>query len=126
MTTNYAPILEKTDESIAFHTMQDFLRTSEIILTLQEPAMISDKSVIQIWTTAKLKEGSTNMIHFSHENTIFEITYDVVREALHLPIHTEYDGPVDDEVIKDFFTKIGYAWDMTRLGKLTRPYLRKE
>ena len=52
-TINYALMLEKTDESIAFHTMHDFLRTSEIGLALQDPNMVSGKSVLQICTIAE-------------------------------------------------------------------------
>ena len=66
------------------------------------------------------------MILFSYEDIVFQITHDEVREALHFPIHNEYDGPVADEIIREFFTQIKYVGDMTRLGKLSRPYLRKD
>ena len=85
------------------------LRTSEIGFSLQEPTIMSGQSVLQILTTIVLKEGNSYVHQFTHEDTVFEVTPTVVREAFHLPVYTEYDAPTFDEVIWEFFTQIGYA-----------------
>ena len=57
---------------------------------------------------------------------MFEVTPAVMREALHLPEHVKFDAPISDEAMKEFFRHIGYAGNLERLGKMTRPYWRKE
>ena len=104
MTTNYAHILTKTDDSYGFHVIQDFPSSSEVGYALQEPSTISGRSVIQIWTTElrETPEDETDVLQFTHEDIVFDITPEVVRETLYLPATTEFDAQPDDETMKNF------------------------
>ena len=81
---------------------------------------------MQVWMTKILKEGSTDILQFTYKDSVFEVTYAVVWEALHLPNDNEFDAPVGDEAMRNLFTQIEYAESMERLGKMVRPNLMKE
>ena len=123
VTNNFAAILDNQSAPEQFHRVQDFLRASPIGYALIQPESISTGAVIQIWSTAEIEEGT---IKFTYAGKEYEITPDVVKEALHLPQVTSFAPLYPDDEIKNFIESLGYNGDTSKLGKLVRAKLRKE
>ena len=105
---------------VSFTQCKTFWWTSEIgFAPPRIQLLISGQSVSPNLDNCYVK-GREALISFSLHMKIhvFEITLDVVREALHLPIHTKYDAPPSDEVIREFFAQIGYAGEMERFEQV--------
>ncbi|KAK1384161.1 hypothetical protein POM88_021896 [Heracleum sosnowskyi] len=129
VTNNYSAILDKSKAPSEFHLIQDFLASSSIGFALTEPKAISAKAVMQIWSTATYTPGTSNAqpgLTFSYRNDLYEVTPTTVQRALHLGSPTSFTSFFSEAVLREFFTKIGYNGDMTRMGRLVRTKLRQE
>ncbi|KAK1365753.1 hypothetical protein POM88_041314 [Heracleum sosnowskyi] len=121
---NFSAILNKTKAPSEFHLIQDFLASSPIGYALTEPKAISAQAVTQIWSSATYTPGTSNTQHrltFSYRNDLYEVTPAVVQRSLHLGSPTSFTPFFSEAVLREFFTKIGYNGDMTRMGKLNTP-----
>ena len=56
----------------------------------------------------------------------YDITYEVLSVALHLPSKKPYDAQASDQEIKEMFPSLNYTGSINDLGKLGRRFLRKE
>ncbi|KAK1378023.1 hypothetical protein POM88_024767 [Heracleum sosnowskyi] len=129
VTNNYSAILDKTKAPSEFHLIQDFLASSSIGFALTEPKAISAQAVMQIWSTATYTSGTSNTqpsLTFSYRNDLYEVTPTIVQRALHLGSPTSFTPFFSEAVLREFFIKIGYNGDMTRMGRLVRTKLRQE
>ena len=62
VSNNFAAILDNQSAPEQYHRVQDFLRANSIGNALIQPESISTKAVIQIWSTATIREG-INQVH---------------------------------------------------------------
>ncbi|KAK1364806.1 hypothetical protein POM88_040367 [Heracleum sosnowskyi] len=87
-TNNFVVVLSHQDLPSEFHIIQDFLASSPLKFSLTEPASVSFKSVMQVWNSAVFGKGlpGTLLMNFEFNGVTYNVTPDVIEEALHLPI----------------------------------------
>lgn len=129
VSNRYVIILSKNEIPEDFHLIQDFLSISKILYALNNPVKVSTRVVLQVWTTTAYSKGGVSRvpgISFMHNGEMKNITTRVVCEALHLHVLNGYANGFSGDVLRGFMLGLGYDGDMSRMGRLTRPQLRRE
>lgn len=129
VTNNYVPILSKEGVPADFDIIQDILSSGSIFPALTQPEAVSAKTVLEIWRTCTYNDGGSNIplvISFTQAGETYEITQAVVVRALSLPEVNSYQEVFIDAEVTEFLLEIGYFRNMIKLGKLTRPHLKRE
>ena len=78
----------------------DFLAQSPLDYALVHEPILLPAVVSEAWTSGQVEEGKITM---SLGSNSYDITYEVLSAALHLPNKKPYDAHASDEEIKECF-----------------------
>ncbi|WOG85173.1 hypothetical protein DCAR_0104360 [Daucus carota subsp. sativus] len=120
--TNYVAFMEKESVHKDFHPLMDFLKISPVTYALTASPTIYAEIVQEMWNTACCSEAE---IKLKINGKSYTITPSLINEALHLPNANFETLPTDEEIIS-MLNSIKYASEISHLGQVRRPYLRKE
>ncbi|KAL8116094.1 hypothetical protein AgCh_022547 [Apium graveolens] len=106
---NYSSILSKAEAPSKLHFIQDFLANSDI------GSGVYDNGGAQ----------GTPSIIFTIGEDEHAVTLATIRQALQLPENKAYTT-VEEPILQNMMTSLGYERTLAKLGQLKRPYIRRE
>lgn len=87
---------------------------------------MSYKDVIHVWDTAVI-DADQGTLSLTYDGVAYDVTPEVVEKVLHLPnLNGRHPDNFVNDILFQFFRKLGYNGEFKKVGDLYRTKLKKE